>query len=300
VPDIVIHVVASALYAGLALHFWQTRWRVQPGRWRVQSEREQVPGARPERATSELLGWERAAILAPLALHGLLLYSLLVAPDTPRFGFAFALSATLWMVVFIYWWESFFVNLEGIQPIALGLAAFCSLLTIWFPGLVRQATAFEFRLHLLLSVFATGVLTVALLHALLMALADRLLHNARSRPGMPATGGVLAGPLAALPPLLTLERLLFRLIGIAFILLTLTLGTGLALSDTLFGRALRFNHETIFAVIAWSVFAILLAGRRFYGWRGRTALRWTLAGFMFVILANIGSTFVLEVVLGRG
>lgn len=236
----------------------------------------------------------------PLALHGLLLYGILVAPDSPRFGFAFALSATLWMVVFIYWWESFFVNLEGILPVALGLAAPCSLLTIWFPGLVRSATPFEFRLHLLLSIFATGVLTVALLHALLMALVDRLLHNARNRPGSPASGGLLAGPLAGLPPLLTLERLLFRLIGIAFALLTLTLATGLALSDTLFGRALRFNHETVFAVVAWVVFAILLAGRHFYGWRGRTALRWTLAGFMLVILANIGSTFVLEVVLRRG
>jgi len=291
VPDIVIHVVACALYAGLALHFWQTRWRVQPWRWR----------ARPARTApaSGLRGWERPAILVPLALHGLLLYDILAAPDSPRFGFAFALSATLWMVVFIYWWESFFVNLEGILPAALGLAALCSALTVWFPGLVRSASPFEFRLHLLLSVFATGVLTVALLHALLMALVDRLLHNARDRPGMPA-GGVLAGPLAGLPPLLTLERLLFRLIGIAFALLTLTLATGLALSDTLFGRALRFNHETVFAVVAWVVFAILLAGRHFYGWRGRTALRWTLAGFMLVILANIGSTFVLEVVLRRG
>lgn len=289
-PDIVIHVVASALYGGLALHFWNTRWRAH------------AAGAAATAGASAggLQAWERAAILAPLALHGLLLYYILVAPDTPRFGFAFALSATLWMVVFIYWWESFFVNLEGIQPVALGLAALCSLLTIWFPGLVRSATPFEFRLHLLLSIFATGVLTVALLHALLLAVADRLLHNARNRPRLSTTGGVLAGPLAGLPPLLTLERLLFRLIGIAFALLTLTLATGLALSDTLFGRALRFNHETVFAVVAWVVFAILLAGRHFYGWRGRTALRWTLAGFMLVILANIGSTFVLEVILRRG
>ena len=285
VPDIVIHVVASALYAALALHFWNTRWRSRPA------------AAAP---APDLHAWERAAILVPLALHGVLLYFILVVPDTPRFGFAFALSATLWMVVFIYWWESFFVNLEGIQPLALGLAAPCSLLTLWFPGLLRSATSFEFRLHLLLSIFATGVLTVALLHALLIAVADRLLHSARHRTGLPATRKVLAGPLASLPPLLTLERLLFRLIGITFALLTLTLATGLTLSEALFGRALMFNHETVFAVVAWAVFAILLAGRYFYGWRGRTALRWTLAGFMLVILANIGSTFVLEVILRRG
>jgi len=288
VPDIVIHVVASALYAGLALHFWNTRWRV----------RSVATAATPPAAG--LLPWERIAILVPLALHGLLLYIILVAPDTPRFGFAFALSATLWIVVSIYWWESFYVNLEGIQPVALGLAAVSSLLTVWFPGLARSSTPFEFRLHLLLSIFATGVLTVALLHALLMAIADRLLHDARHRAGKSAKRGILSGPLANLPPLLTLERLLFRLIEITFVLLTLTLATGLALSETLFGRALRFNHETVFAVIAWVVFAILLAGRHIYGWRGRTALRWTLAGFTLVILANIGSTFVLEVILGRG
>ena len=247
-----------------------------------------------------LRAWERAVIVLPLALHGFLLYAILVAPDTPRFGFAFALSATLWMVVFIYWWESFFVNLEGILPIALLLAALCSLLTLWFPGLLRSAIPFEFRLHLLLSIFATGVLTVALLHALLMAVVDRLLHRAQIGGLSSAGGGALAGPLAGLPPLLTLERLLFRLVGIAFALLTLTLASGLTLSEMLFGRALRFNHETVFAIIAWAVFAILLSGRRFYGWRGRTALRWTLAGFMLVILANIGSTFVLEVILRRG
>ena len=281
-PDIVIHVVASAFYAARALHFWNTRWR-----------------RRADASAAGLQTWERVAILVPLALHAFLLYRMFVVPDTPRFGFAFALSATLWMVVFIYWWESLFVNLEGVLPLALALAAPCSALTVWFPGLQRAATPLEFRVHLLLSIFATGVLTVALLHALLMAVADRLLHNLRGATAGAAAGGALAGPLARLPPLLTIERLLFRLIEIAFALLTLTLATGLTLSETMFGRALRFNHETVFALTAWAVFAILLVGRHVYGWRGRTALHWTLAGFMLVILANIGSTFVLEVILGR-
>ena len=280
-PGILLYGLAGLLYAVLALHYWNTRWRAG------------APAPGGPRA------WERAAILLPLALHGALLYSILVASETPRFGFAFAVSATLWMVVFIYWWESFFVNIEGIQTVALGLAAPGCLLTLWYPGLLRSATPVEFRVHLLLSVFATGVLTVALLHALLMAVVDRLLHSARNRPRLSSSDGALTGPLGRLPPLLTLERLLFRLIGVTFVLLTLTLATGLVLSDTLFGRALRFNHETVFALIAWAVFAILLAGRQLYGWRGRTALRWTLAGFMLVILANIGSTFVLEVILRR-
>ena len=70
-------------------------------------------------------------------------------------------------------------------------------------------------------------------------------------------------------------------------------------SETLFGRAMRFDHKTVFALVSWLTFALLLAGRWLRGWRGRTALRWTLAGFVFLLLAYVGSRFVLEVVLGR-
>jgi len=102
---------------------------------------------------------------------------------------------------------------------------------------------------------------------------ERLLHRAHG-DNSAAPGGVLPAPLAKLPPLLTMERLLFLLIGLGFALLTLTLITGMTLSESLFGHALRFTHETLFAVIAWIVFGVLLAGRLVYGWRGRVAMRW--------------------------
>jgi len=110
---------------------------------------------------------------------------------------------------------------------------------------------------------------------------------------------MLQGPLGALPPLLTLERLLFRLIAAAFVLLTCTLATGFAFAETLFGQPLRFDHKTVFALLSWATFALLLAGRHFRGWRGRTALRWTLTGFVMLLLAYVGSRFVMEVLLGR-
>jgi ABC-type uncharacterized transport system permease subunit len=102
-----------------------------------------------------------------------------------------------------------------------------------------------------------------------------------------------------MPPLLTMERLLFRVILAGFAFLTLTLLTGIVFSETLFGRAMKFDHKTVFAVASWFIFAALLAGRYFYGWRGRTALRWTLAGFVALLLAYVGSRFVLEVILQR-
>jgi len=292
VPDIVIHAVTAAAYAALAWHFWNTRWRARPG------------GAARAAGLHPL---ERVAILVPLGLHGALLYLELFAPSELRFGFALALSSMLWLAVLFYWFESLFYNLDGMQPPALALAALAAPLPAIFPGRESGAlgASFEFRLHLVMAVLAYSLFTIAMLHAVLMALVERRLHHGHSARGSAGAfgadgAGMLGGPLGALPPLLTLERLLFRMITVAFVLLTLTLITGIAFSETLFGRPLRFDHKTLFALLSWATFAVLLAGRHFYGWRGRTALRWTLSGFVMLLLAYVGSRFVLEVLLGRG
>ncbi|MCC6211980.1 MAG: cytochrome c biogenesis protein CcsA [Burkholderiales bacterium] len=270
-PGIVIHVAASALYAALALHFWNSRWR------------------EPAPAAGGLRGWERAALLAPLALHGWVLYTEMFASAELRFGFAYALSAMLWLTVLFYWLESFVFHLDAMLPPALALAALSAPLTEIFPGRIggAYAASLEFRVHLLLAMLAYSLFTIAILHALLMAVAERRLHRKEG------------ATLGALPPLLTLERLVFRLIGAAFALLTLTLATGIAFSETLFGRAMRFDHKAVFGILSWVTFGALLAGRLRYGWRGRTALRWTLAGFVLLVLAYVGSRFVLEVILAR-
>jgi ABC-type uncharacterized transport system permease subunit len=250
--------------------------------------------------------WERAALLAPLAVHGWVLFRALALPAELHFGFGYALSVMLWFGVLIYVVESLFLNLDGMQPLLLPVAALAVPLPALFPGLARisaYAASLEFRLHVLLAMSAYSVFTIAILHALLMSLVERRLHRAHrgAQPGAAReTGQPLIGPWASLPPLLTLERMLFRLIGTAFVLLTLTLATGSIFSESLFGRPISFNHKTLFAVVSWLTFAALLVGRRFYGWRGRTALRWTLAGFVLLLLAYVGSRFVLEVVLGRG
>jgi ABC-type uncharacterized transport system permease subunit len=97
-----------------------------------------------------------------------------------------------------------------------------------------------------------------------------------------------------------MEKLLFRLIWIGFVLLSLTVLSGVVFSEQLFGRALRWDHKNVFALLSWLLFAALLAGRQWRGWRGKTALRFTLAGFATLALAYVGSRFVLEVVLHRG
>jgi ABC-type uncharacterized transport system permease subunit len=257
------------MYVGLAWHFWRTRWRRSDARRGLQ-------------------GWERAAILAPLALHGWLLYQGIFAREL-RFGFAQALSVMMFLGVMFYWIESLFYDLEGMQPLVLPLAAVALPLPALFPGLASagaHAQAATFKLHLALAMIAYSLFVIALLHATLMALVERRLHQ---------KGSFFAG----LPPLLTLEQLLFRVIGAAFVFLTLTLVTGIFFSETLFGRALRADHKTVFAVLSWVIFGLLITGRLLYGWRGRTALRWTLSGFVMLLFAYVGSRFVLEVLLHR-
>lgn len=139
-----------------------------------------------------------------------------------------------------------------------------------------------------MAMFAYSLFTLAALHAILMAITEQRLHRGRLTP-----------LFAGLPPLLTMEALLFRLISIAFALLTLTLLSGALFSEQIFGKPLPLNHKTVFAVISWLIFGALLAGRHRYGWRGRMALRWTLTGFSVLLLAYVGSRFVLEVILGR-
>jgi ABC-type uncharacterized transport system permease subunit len=262
----------------LAWHFWNTRWRRSPAAAPVSDK---AAGMQP---------WERSAIVIPLALHGWTLYAGLFGAPELRFGFAQALSAMTWLAVALVWFESFFYRLDGMEPLVLPLAAVAVPLPALFPGLASSgayAQAGAFKLHLALAMIAYGLFVIALLHAMLMAVAERQLHRKSHFS------------LISLPPLLTLEKLLFRVIAAAFLFLTLTLATGIAYSETLFGRPLRADHKTVFAVLSWLTFGLLLLGRWRYGWRGRTATRWTLTGFVLLILAYVGSRFVLEVVLHR-
>jgi ABC-type uncharacterized transport system permease subunit len=282
--DILLYAVTFLLYAALGLYFWRTRW-TSGGEAAVAAE------------NAGVLSWERLAILAPFMLHSYLLYTSLFAAAELRFGFSQALSVTLWLTVLIYWAESLIYDVKGMQALVLPLAAVCALLPAFFSGPATPAytQTFVFRIHLLVAMLAYSLFTIAALHATLMTVLERRLHGGTHA----GPSESLAGPWASLPPLMTLEALLFRILTLGFVLLSLTLVSGFVFSEELFGQAARFNHKTVFGVISWIIFAALLVGRHGWGWRGRTALRWTLAGFAALLLAYVGSMFVLEVVLGR-
>ena len=100
-------------------------------------------------------------------------------------------------------------------------------------------------------------------------------------------------------PLLTLERLTFRFVAAGFVLLTATLLAGWLFGETLYGHPGRWDHKAVFSLLSWVTFATLLLGRARFGWRGRNAVRILYAGAGLLLLAYVGSRFVMEVVLGR-
>jgi ABC-type uncharacterized transport system permease subunit len=273
--DFVFYPITSLMYAALAVYFWRTRWAVAG----------HTPGLRTESKTLE-----RLMVLVPIALHASLLYGSMFAGDGVRLGVGNAMSTIVWLTVVIYWLGGLFYDIGGLQGMVMPVAAVCALLPVLLPParLLPNTELATFSVHLLLSMLAYSLFTIASLHVLLMALLERRLH-----------GGELPAALQKLPPLLTMETLLFRIITAGFVLLTLTLATGIVFTEELFGKALRFNHKTVFGILSWFIFAALLGGRQFYGWRGRIAVRWTLTGFLMLVLAYVGSKFVLEVILGR-
>jgi ABC-type uncharacterized transport system permease subunit len=229
-------------------------------------------------------------MLVPLLLHAWLLNAAVFGQDGIYLGVGTSVSVIIWLAALIYWLGGLYYRLEGLQVFILGAAAVLVLFPLAFPSVkpLAHTELPAFRVHLSISLMAYSLFTIASLQALTMAMLERRLR-----------AGTLPSFVRSLPPLLTMEKMLFRIIAAGFVLLTLTLASGMIFSEELFGRPLQFTHKVVFGIASWFIFGALLAGRRIYGWRGRMALRWTLAGFLVLVLAYIGSKFVLEVLLGR-
>ena len=202
-----------------------------------------------------------------------------------RFGFAPALSVTLWLVLAVYLIESSLLPLVGARR-ALAACGIVVVVVAWlYPGrLHAQADSVWAPVHWLLGIASYGLFGVAVLHALLLSRAERRMRSATplataASPGM---------------PLLRLERLTFRFVGAGFIVLSAAICLGAWFADPW-----RWDHKSIFSLLAWLVFAALLIGRRNFGWRGPAAARWLYAGAVLLLLAYVGSRFVLEVLLQR-
>jgi ABC-type uncharacterized transport system permease subunit len=236
--------------------------------------------------------------VAAWLLHGGALWSEVIASGSLRVGFAMMLSSALWISVLVYWLENRNFALDGLRVLLFPCAAVALILEAVFPGSVvpLEGKSPLFAWHIAIAMSAYSTLTIAAFHAVLMVLQESSLHTRKN----PVQTGWLTSTIDRLPALLTMEKFLFRLIAIGFALLTLTVLSGIVFSEELFGKAFKWDHKVIFTLLSWVLFGALLAGRRWQGWRGKTALSFTLTGFATLLLAYVGSRFVLEVVLHRG
>lgn len=225
--------------------------------------------------------------LAAVALHAVVLYRQLLTPDGINFGFFNALSLLTWLIALLLALTAFDRPLENLGIAVFPLAAVAVVLEEIFPSnhiLSPQRDILD--IHIIISIAAYSVLSLAAVQALLVAIQDKHLHE--KHPG---------GFIRALPPLQTMESLLFQMIGVGFVMQSLSLVSGFVYLDDMFAQHLV--HKTFFSLLAWLVFAILLWGRWKFGWRGKTAIRWTLGGFVSLLLAYLGSKLVLELMLGQ-
>lgn len=229
----------------------------------------------------------RLMLFAAWVLHGLMLAEGLLG-SPPRFGFAPALSMTMWLVLAVYAVQSrLFPQLKSHWALA-GLGGAAVVLATVFPGSsYLKVASIWLPLHWALGIASYGLFAAAVVHGGMMQRTERAMREAtQSDAGL---------------PLMTLERLTFRFVEAGFVLLSATLLVGWLFAEQLYGVGLswQWNHKTIFSVLAWMVFAGLLIGRARLGWRGLKAVRVMYVGCSLLLLGYVGSRFVLEVMLNR-
>jgi len=231
-----------------------------------------------------------ATILMPgfaaVILHIFVLYKNLFGANGFQFGFFDAASSVAMVISLLVLLMSIKRRTEIIAMVILPISAITLLTQSMSPSsyMLPYDAPQGLKIHVLVSIIAYSLLGLAACMSIVLSLQNRMLHN--HHPG---------GLMKKLPPLQIMEKLLFDFIFAGFIGLTLALLSGFVFLEDLFAQHLV--HKTALSIVAWLVFAILLVGRFTIGWRGRTAIRWTLSGFASLMLAYFGSKFVLEFIV---
>lgn len=267
-PIIVAQVLLAIAYAGLA--------------WMDRPRREQE-FARARR------GPQRWAMALVLLVHAATVWRLVFQAEGVNLSFAVSLSLIGLLLAVWLWASGMLMSVPGMASHTLPIVAVSAVLPLllptphWLPYSTDAVAAG----HLVVALLAFALFVIAAVQAAAMLALQQDLHR-----GLADTAGEIT-------PVLTLERWLFGLIAIGFVLLTATLASGVIFSESLFGKPVQFNHKTLFSGLAWLLFGVLLAGRWRWGWRGRKALRWVVIGSLLLLIGFAGSKFVLEVLLGR-
>lgn len=234
----------------------------------------------------------RVILFAGLGLifHAAVLYQNILPGQGLHMGFYNALSLMSWVILLLVVVIAVLRPAENLAVVFLPAAAVAILLELSFNVEHRVvftgSSAIGLRLHILLSLAAYALLAIAAVQSLVLALQEYQLRHKHPVQAM-----------RILPPMQTMEELLVQLLAVGFFLLSLSLATGLVFVHDVMQQHLA--HKTVLSILAWLLFGIVLLGRWLRGWRGRTLIRWTLGGFVLLMLAYFGSKLVLELILER-
>ncbi len=205
-------------------------------------------------------------------------------------GIGPVLSLDAWAVATIFLVTSLRKPIASLGTFIMPSAALAAIGQIFLPAHMapRPAPSGDPWLvaHVVIAILAYSLLSIAAVQSLMLWVQERRLRHRQP-----------ARLMNTFPPMETMESLMFELIQVGFVLLTLTLISGLFFSDQLFGTPLPFTHHIILSLITWLAFAILLIGRRQFGWRGRQAVRWTVGGFVLLVFAYLSAEFLLKLAL---
>jgi ABC-type uncharacterized transport system permease subunit len=221
-------------------------------------------------------------------LHFGYTFSLFIQQENLNFNLLNAASTISSLVAFLLLCATFTKPVEKLGLAIFPLASIVLSIALFIPGQEYdlKIESWLMSVHILSSIAAFSLLTIAALQAIFLAIQERQLRH--HPPGR---------FIQALPALQTMESLLFQMIGAGVLCLSVSLVSGFIFIEDLFAQ--RLAHKTILSIIAWFTFSSLLSGRSRYGWRGHTAINWTLVGFTLLLLAYFGSKLVLELILHK-
>jgi len=229
-------------------------------------------------------------VIGSLAIltHAILLYQDIITAEGWNLGVYIAFSLMSWGIAL------FTIITAVVRPVGhmaivfLPITAVAIVLELFLSTdrILSDTSSIGLLLHILLSITAYSLLTIAALQSVLLAIQEYQLHNKHPLQ-----------PIRLLPPMQTMEELLIQILLIGFLLLSLSLGTGMMFIHDIFGQHLA--HKIAFSTLAWLIFGLVLVARFIWGWRGKILIRWVLGGFISLALAYFGSKVVLEIILDK-
>ncbi len=225
---------------------------------------------------------------AALIAHGYIIYHMVFVAKGLNMGFFISLSLVGWTVALIVYVTSIYKSLQNLLIVLFPLSAFVLLMSLFVDEhrILTSQLTMGLKIHIILSIMAYSLLFIATLQSLFVRYQERLLFAKKANK-----------VINILPPLQVMEHLLLQFIIIGFFMLSLSLASGMMFINDMFAQHLA--HKTILSFIAWLIYGVLLCGHWLAGWRGKHITHWAVGGFITLLLAYVGTKFVLEFILNR-